>query len=114
MAKVTVELTLDQLIEAAKNLSLEEQLKLIQSLLQDSQLEAAARGMDETVEIMTAGEFTEEQLREEVLRQIEQVRTQQQVRPRPQTRLVQDLLGDFVAGEDLTVFTDLDEDDFQA
>ncbi len=114
MPKVTIELTLDQLIEAARDLSPEEQLKLISSLLRDNQFELDLHVVEEEREAGAAGEFTEEQLREEVLRLVGQVRTRYQANPGQRTTPLKEFLADFTTGQDLTVFTDLDDDDFQA
>ena len=111
MPKLTIELTLDQLIEAAKALSLEEQLKLISSLLRENQFELDVHIVNVDRPADAVGEFTEEQLREEVLRLIGQVRTQHQRAPGARTPPLKELLSDL--GQDLTIL-DLDDDDFQA
>ncbi len=102
MAKVTIELTLDQLIEAVKKLSLEDQLKLVQSLLKEEP--------EEKTRDWNAGSG-KEQLQSEIDRLIQHLDT----RSRRQSSLTLDSWTfDEEDDSDLTVFADLHADDFQA
>ncbi len=102
MAKVTIELTLDQLIEAIKKLSLEEQLKLVQSLLKEEPEE-------------NAQDRNKGQSRAQVQSQVEHLIQELGGRSRRQASVSLDSWTfDEEDDSELTVFTDLQADDFQA
>ncbi len=102
MAKITIELTLDQLVEAIKRLSLEEQLKLVQSLFKEAP--------EESIQDRDKG-LSQSQVRAEVDRLIQELGE----RRRRQTRLSLDSWTfDEEDDSELTVFTDLQADEFQA
>ncbi len=101
MAKVTVELTLEQLIEAVKRLRVEDQLKLVQSLFKQEP-------QDEAAEAWNQGP-NKEQVKKQVKRLVQQLRASddEQALEGPDKWLEED-------DGDVTVFTDLEADDFQA
>ncbi len=102
MAQVTIELTLDQLIEAVKKLSLEEQLKLVQSLFKPEP--------EENTQDRNTG-LSKEQVQSEVERLVQELGG-------PSRRKAHFSLDSWTLDEeddsDLTVFTDLQSDEFQA
>jgi C4-type Zn-finger protein len=112
MAKMTLDLTLDQLIELVSSLSPEAQLRLVEGLLKNIE-EQARTQEEEPLELRTTGALTTEQVKEKAHRLIARLRARQYVSGQL-TATIEDLFGEYAASEDLTVFTDLNEDDFQA